>query len=140
MKLQLHKNNIELVRKYKKAPHVNVNREEMKQVFLNLIVNARDSMSAERGRLEIRVERVKKHVGVCFSDTGMGIEKEDLNKVFEPFCTTKEALGGNEGISGTGLGLYVFYGVVQSHGGTIEVEREGGKGRVEEIGIKYAAI
>lgn len=63
-----------------------------------------------------------------FTDTGIGIEEENLGRVFESFFTTKGAVGGDTKIQGVGLGLSVSYGIVDRHGGTIEVESEVGKG------------
>ena len=101
---------------------------EILQVFLNMITNARDAMLPKGGRLEIVVKQVKDEIEVSFTDTGIGIDKKHLSKVFEPFYTTKGALGGNEKIQGAGLGLSVSYGIVKRHGGMIEVESKVGKG------------
>ncbi len=124
---QLKKNNIEVVRKYERTPQVEVNKTEIQQVFLNIVTNARDSMLTKGGRLEIHVRHAGKNVEVRFIDTGKGIRKENLKRVFEPFYTTKGAVGGEEEVQGAGLGLFVSYGIVKRHEGTIEVESELGK-------------
>jgi signal transduction histidine kinase len=91
----------------------------MKQVFLNLITNAAHAMP-EGGRLMVSTARVGDEVAVRIADTGVGIPPQDLVRIFEPFFTTKP--------SGTGLGLSVTLGIVQQHGGRIEVESEEGQG------------
>lgn len=124
---QLKKHNIKVVRKYERTPVIEVNKTEMQQVFLTIVINARDAMLPKGGKLEICVKQVKENIEVSFSDTGKGIEKENLSKVFEPFYTTKGALGGST-VPGTGLGLSVSYGIIQRHRGTIEVNSQVGQG------------
>ena len=125
---QLKKNNIVVVKKYGRTSNLKVNKGEIKQVFLNMVTNARDAMLPRGGRLKIGIRQEKGQVKVSFHDTGKGIRKEDLGRVFEPFYTTKGAVGGSEAIAGTGLGLSVSYGIVKRHGGVIEVESKVGKG------------
>ncbi len=124
---QLKKHNIRVVRKYERIPLIEVNKAEMQQVFLTIVINARDAMLPKGERLEICVKQVKGNIEVSFSDTGKGIEKENLSKVFEPFYTTKGAFGGST-IPGIGLGLSVSYGIIQRYKGTIEVNSRVGKG------------
>ena len=93
----------------------------MKQVFLNLFTNALDAMP-DSGVLTIRSKQVDGGVTVCVADTGQGISIEDQARIFEPFFTTKP-VG-----QGTGLGLSVSLGIVQDHGGRIEVESHKEKG------------
>jgi len=124
---QLKKHNIKVVRKYERIPVIEVNKAEMQQVFLAIIINARDAMLPKGGKLEICVKQVKGNIEVSFSDTGKGIEKENLSKLFEPFYTTKGALGGST-IPGIGLGLSVSYGIIQKHRSTIEVNSRVGQG------------
>jgi signal transduction histidine kinase len=102
-------------------PPVEVDISRMKQVFLNLINNAVYAMK-ERGVLTLRTRAADGMVHVDLTDTGGGIAPEHLDKIFDPFFTTKPA------VSGTGLGLSVSLGIVQSHGGTIDVESEVGRG------------
>ncbi len=101
---------------------VEVDVPRVKQVFLNLINNAVYVMRDSGGSLTIRSSASADMVQVEVIDTGTGIAPEHLDRVFEPFFTTKPD------VSGTGLGLSVSLGIVQSHGGTIEVKSELGKG------------
>ena len=125
---QLKKHNITVTRKYKKIPNVEVNEGEIQQVFLNMVTNARDAMLPKEGKLEIGIKKVKDNVEISFNDTGKGIKEENLGNVFEPFYTTKGAIGGDTRTQGIGLGLSVSYGIVERHKGTIEVESKVGKG------------
>lgn len=119
--------NIKVVKEFgKDLPKINVSVLQMEQVFLNLIVNARQAMP-QGGTLAISTRLVETErmpqVEVAFTDTGKGIKKEDLSKMFKPFFTTKE-----KG-KGTGLGLSVSCSIVEKHKGTIKVESKGeGKG------------
>jgi signal transduction histidine kinase len=97
---------------------------ELQQVFLNIINNAHHAMKAHRGKrsLTVKSEFDDTMIRVHFTDTGPGISKENLQKIFEPLFTTKE------NGKGTGLGLSVCYEIIQEHEGTIYVASEGGKG------------
>ncbi|OGW36979.1 MAG: hypothetical protein A2010_00545 [Nitrospirae bacterium GWD2_57_9] len=101
---------------------VNMDANEMKQVFINIINNALQAMSAG-GHLRIRLATVRDlEVMIEFSDTGVGIAEQNITKIFEPFFSTKESG------DGTGLGLSISYRIVQNHGGRIEVESQPGSG------------
>jgi signal transduction histidine kinase len=87
---------------------------DLRQVFLNLILNAVDAMP-EGGRLDIATRQLgDSQVGVTIRDSGRGIPEEHLSRIYEPFFTTKER--------GTGLGLSISYGIVKALRGTIQVE------------------
>jgi len=104
-------------------PDISLDVNQIKQVLNNLAVNAADAMSAG-GDLTVRTrynEQSKKIV-VAVSDTGSGISKENITKIFDPFYTTKETG------KGTGLGLSVTYGIIQRHNGTIKVDSVPGAG------------
>lgn len=103
------------------VPPVHGNSGKLQQVFLNLFLNARDAM-AGGGTLEIRTWSEDSGVKVEVADTGHGIAPEHLHRIYDPFFTTKAAR------KGTGLGLSVSYGIIQEHGGSIEVSnrRSGG--------------
>ena len=90
---------------------------ELEQVFINLIINAQNAM-ANGGALKIEVCRVDQQVEVRFADTGSGIASEHLDRIFEPFYTTKPTG------KGTGLGLYISFSIVEAMGGTIAVDSE----------------
>ncbi len=95
--------------------------DELKQVFLNIILNALDAMP-RGGHLAVRTSRSESQDEVCisFTDSGEGIAQENIQRIFEPFFTTKA--------KGTGLGLAVSYGIVERHGGRIEVRSAVGEG------------
>jgi Na+/proline symporter/signal transduction histidine kinase len=94
---------------------VRIDPDQIQQVFLNLLLNARDAMP-DGGRLDISVQENDGTVRMTFADTGAGIDIEAKDKIFDPFFTTKGPSGG------TGLGLSICYSIVKDHGGTIEVE------------------
>ncbi len=102
-------------------PPVHGNAGKLQQVFLNLFLNARDAMPGG-GTLEVRSWREAHGVRVEVSDTGTGIAAEHLQRIYDPFFTTKGAR------KGTGLGLSVTYGIIQEHGGSIEVSNRPGGG------------
>ena len=102
-------------------PMVYANSGKLQQVFMNLILNARDAMPSG-GELTILTSCEDSSVRVEISDNGVGIPPEHLKKIFDPFFTTK-AVGG-----GTGLGLAVTYGIIREHLGKIEVQSGVGRG------------
>ena len=97
----------------------------MQQVFLNLFLNAKDAM-AEGGTLRIATSNGEA-VSVKVSDTGNGIPQEHIQRIYDPFFTTKAAPREGQG-KGTGLGLSVTYGIIQEHAGKIRVESNPGAG------------
>ena len=101
---------------------VEIDVPRIKQVFLNLINNAVYVMKERGGSLTIRSSANGDTIQVEVIDTGTGIAPEHIHRIFEPFFTTKPE------VSGTGLGLSVSLGIVESHGGSIEVQSELGKG------------
>ncbi|MBO0721526.1 MAG: PAS domain S-box protein, partial [Blastocatellia bacterium] len=112
---QLRNTQIEVVRNYgEELPLAPGNAPKLQQVFMNLIINARDAMP-EGGRLEIATEASADSVVIKFRDSGMGIDPEHLSRIYDPFFTTKQ-IG-----KGTGLGLAVSYGIIKDHGGHIDV-------------------
>ncbi|WAC06651.1 MAG: PAS domain S-box protein [Thermodesulfobacteriota bacterium] len=106
----------------------------IKQVLMNMMVNAAEAMSEKGGTLTITTEVNPdgSSIAIFFKDTGLGIPPAIQSKIFEPFFTTKD-VG-----KGTGLGLSTSYGIVQSHHGTIEVESASGKGATFKIILPIA--
>jgi signal transduction histidine kinase len=107
--------------RYVDVPEIRCTPHELKQVFLNLLVNAAQAVQ-EGGRVQVATLRGRDHVAVVVEDDGCGIEPENLDRIFDPFFTTKP-VG-----EGTGLGLGLAYQIVQSHGGAIHVRSEPGRG------------
>lgn len=97
------------------------NSGRLQQVFMNLILNARDAMPGG-GRLLISTWQENSSVMVEVVDSGVGISNRDLRKIYDPFFTTKS------GSRGTGLGLAVSYGIIREHSGTVQVQSEPGQG------------
>ena len=97
---------------------------KMKQVFMNLLINAQQSIKGDDGRIVIEISggETDNTVAVRIADNGCGIPRKNQEKIFEPFFTTKADA------EGTGLGLAVTYGIVEQHGGAISVESAAGKG------------
>jgi PAS domain S-box-containing protein len=102
-------------------PSVRGSANKLQQVFLNLLLNARDAMPGG-GMLEIRTSAHNGSVEIEVTDTGAGIPREHIHRIFDPFFTTK-ANG-----RGTGLGLSVSYGIIKEHAGKIDVRSTPGKG------------
>jgi two-component system NtrC family sensor kinase len=100
-------------------PEVLAVRNQIQQVFINLILNAYDAMP-DGGELMINVRKLGESIEVDFQDTGHGVPVELYETIFEPFNSTKE--------NGTGLGLSVCYGIVISHGGNLELLPSSGQG------------
>jgi len=107
------------------------NAGKLQQVFLNLFLNARDAMS-DGGELRILTEAIDAKLEVTVQDTGSGISRENIKKIYDPFFTTK-AVG-----KGTGLGLSVSYGIVQEHGGNIVVDSKLGRGTAFKVELPLA--
>ncbi len=96
-------------------PEVTADGEKLKQVFMNLLMNAKQSIKGE-GSIQVATSKDADEVRISFADTGCGISPENMRKIFDPFFSTKP-VG-----EGTGLGLSVSYGIVQDHNGKIVVE------------------
>jgi PAS domain S-box-containing protein len=109
-------------------PHVRARADQLRQVFLNLILNAQQAISGE-GEINISTSRYEQalqpSIIVQLSDSGVGIAEDDLTRIFDPFFST--------GKKGTGLGLWVTQDIVRQHGGRIEVSSDIGRGTVFSI-------
>jgi two-component system, sporulation sensor kinase E len=109
-------------------PLLQLDREQMKQAFYNVIKNSLEAMK-RHGTLHIRTDLDDKHVIVSFTDTGSGMSAENLSRVFEPYFTTKP--------SGSGLGLLIVRRIVREHGGELSIESTQGKGLTLAIRLPY---
>jgi signal transduction histidine kinase/ActR/RegA family two-component response regulator len=122
----LAKSNIAVVRNYDSKTSIWVESGQIMQVALNLLTNARDAMLGG-GTVTVATRDTDGGVELSVMDTGHGIAEAIRERIFEPFVTTKGALGGST-VVGTGLGLSVSYGIVQTHGGRLTVESSVGQG------------
>ncbi len=109
-------------------PLLDLDRDQMKQVFYNVIKNSFEAMK-RRGILRIRTDMDATHVSVAFTDTGGGMSAESLSRVFEPYFTTKS--------SGSGLGLLIVRRIVREHGGEMAIESNEGKGLTLTIRLPF---
>jgi PAS domain S-box-containing protein len=126
---QLLDHNILIVKRLTEGlPKILGDSNQLEQVFLNLIANAMDAMDSIEGQKELRIrseineEERSPSVVVSVKDTGVGISQENLDKVFEPFFSTKP-VG-----KGTGLGLSLCFSIIEAHGGRLEISSQPGKG------------
>ncbi len=118
---QIERGKIDVTKEFDPLPPITVDREQIKQVILNLLLNAVQAMP-KGGRLTLRGQATESDhwIRLSVQDSGMGIPEEDLNKLFDPFFSTKEG--------GVGLGLSIAHRIVDQHHGKIEVESAPGKG------------
>jgi PAS domain S-box-containing protein len=127
------KHSVVLRKDYQDVPRVRCYPMQLKQVFMNLLVNAYQAIqeqvgrSGEIGEIQLATGLRGDHVVVSVTDSGIGIPAENLPRIFDPFFTTKEV-----GI-GTGLGLSTSFNIVQRHGGTLRVESRPGEGSTFEV-------
>lgn len=112
----------DVVKEYQQLPDIECLPSQINQVIMNLIVNASQAMGPERGTITLRTRLEGETVSIEVADTGIGIEPDNLQKIFDPFYTTKP-VG-----QGTGLGLSLSYGIVKKHQGDISVRSEVGVG------------
>jgi len=106
-------------------PPLSLVQDQIEQVFINILINAIDAIADDNKDLKkifIYTDIINDNLIITFEDTGIGIYEEDISKIFEPFFTTKE-----EG-KGTGLGLWITYGIIKSFQGDIKVESTKGVG------------
>jgi signal transduction histidine kinase/DNA-binding response OmpR family regulator len=114
-------------------PPLSAIKNQLKQVCLNLMINAIEAMpSGGQIRIVTSLSEDGKWVSIAFQDEGMGLSQEAMAHLFEPFYTTKS--------KGTGLGLSVSYGIIEQHGGTIEVQSERGNGSCFTVKIPTGPI
>lgn len=118
---QIEKARISVLKEFESLPPATIDKEQMKQVILNLLMNAIQAMP-KAGRLGLsgRVSRDGHWVELTIQDSGIGIPPEDMDKLFDPFFSTKEG--------GIGLGLSIAHRIIDQHHGKIEAESNSGKG------------
>ncbi len=103
---------------------------ELREVLVNMVFNAVDAMP-QGGRLTLSADDAGGKIRISVSDTGIGMSEETCSRVFDPFFTTK-------GEAGMGLGLAVCYGIIQRHGGSVEIDSEVGEGSTFRITLPKA--
>lgn len=107
---------------YSESPIIKSDKGQIQQVLLNLLNNALDAVN-DGGSIEIKISKKEGKMRIACKDNGIGISKEEIQKIFDPFYSSKRE-------KGTGLGLFITYGIVQKLGGNIEVESLPGVGSV----------
>lgn len=122
-------------------PRVMLDRQQMKQVLLNLFLNALDAIGEHTGMLRVKTAAMMKPKGTAWiqvevEDTGHGISAADLDHIFDPFFTTKHKSGENEG---TGLGLAIAHQIIREHRGTIQVQSTVGSGTTFRVNLPSIA-
>ena len=119
---QLQENDIKIKTEFARAlPEIRASKNQLRQVFLNLVANARDAMP-NGGTLRVTTTANHEKIEIKIADTGMGIKEEHIKKIFDSFFTTKDS------VKGVGLGLSVCYGFIKDHGGDIQVQSQVGAG------------
>lgn len=110
-------------------PKIKGNRQQLEQVLINLINNACQSLENKQQSISVnvKIDKEKNIIIIEVIDTGAGIDKENLKYIFDPFFTTKRNTGG------TGLGLYISYNIIKSHGGDLSLKSKKGVGTTCEI-------
>ena len=119
----------DVVKEYGNIPDVECLPSQINQVIMNIVVNGAQAIQGPRGRITIRTGTRADHVWIEIADTGCGIAPAIRSRIFDPFFTTKP-IG-----AGTGLGLSLSYGIIQKHGGRIEVDSEEGVGTTFRIDL-----
>jgi two-component system NtrC family sensor kinase len=131
---QLQENDIKIkISLAETLPPIMASKNQLRQVFLNLLANARDAMP-DGGDLIVKTDSDKSNVIIEIGDTGIGIKEEHLKRVFDSFFTTKDS------VKGVGLGLSVCYGFIKDHGGDIQVRSEVGKGTTFTITLPVLGV
>ena len=131
------KHSVSLEKDYGEFPELLCYPMELKQVFMNLLVNAYQSIEEKiaggegTGRIRVESSRRNEGIEVSISDTGVGVSSEDLPRIFDPFFTTKEV---GEGM---GLGLSTSYAIVKRHGGEMRVESLPGEGATFTLSLPF---
>jgi signal transduction histidine kinase len=128
---RFYKQKIEVITRIEEnLPRINADPRQIEQVLVNLYLNSSDAMP-DGGRLTIETKNVAEEVSISVTDTGSGIEDNDLPKLFQPFFTSKKK-------SGLGLGLAICDRIIKNHGGRIEVASRVGRGTTFRIYLPVA--
>ncbi|MFW5490268.1 MAG: sensor histidine kinase [Desulfovibrio sp.] len=101
---------------------LNVDQQRLQEAFINLLINATQAIGDNEGAIDIHGRQVENDAVISIADTGAGMSPDTLQRIFDPFFSTKE-VG-----QGTGLGLYIVYGIIEKHRGAIRVESKPGQG------------
>jgi two-component system NtrC family sensor kinase len=117
----------DVIKEYGDIPDIKCQPSHINQVIMNIVINGAHAITGERGRITIRTGCDAANVWIEVADTGTGMPKEIISRIFDPFFTTKP-IG-----SGTGLGLSLSYGIIQKHGGQIDVQSAPGCGTTFRI-------
>ncbi len=112
--------NVKLITELSHLPGIEVDKDMIKRVFLNLAINGMQAMEENGGTLKVSTKKTKRSVEVSFKDTGTAISKENMRRIFTPFFTTRA--------KGMGMGLAICKKFIESHGGDIKLESKEGKG------------
>lgn len=129
-KKRFHKQNVSIVKKFKstKKKLIEADPLQIREIFNNILTNAHQAVSNKKGKIEISArDDGKGSIEISFKDNGIGIDKEDLKRIFEPFFTRKS--------KGTGLGLTICNELVNLHDGKIDIESKKGKGTSVTISL-----
>jgi len=126
---------VELIFNCENKEPVPADPDSIKEVFSNLISNA-INYSPDGGKVEVTVKGLKEYVEIKVSDTGIGIPKEEIPKIFDKFYRVKDPKARH--VKGTGLGLYIVKNIIDAHKGSIDVESEVGKGTTFRILLPIA--
>lgn len=122
---ELKKNKFRVIKKFsKELPKVYIDHLQMRQAFVNIIKNAIEAKS-ENPRLDVETKLEGDNIKITFADNGLGIPDEELEKIFEPYYSTKSG--------GSGLGLFVVNKIIRNHGGTVEIKSRPNEGAVLKI-------
>ncbi len=122
---QYMKNGVKINKDYDTSlPQLTVDDKQMREVFMNLIQNAYESLEGE-GSITIKTMQLGEYVQINFIDTGCGIKEKEMRRIFDPFFTTKK--------NGTGLGVSACYGILKAHGGNLKYESSEGEGTTVSV-------
>jgi len=122
---------IKVNKEYGRIPRIQCNASQLSQVFLNILLNAGQAIEDE-GTVTVKTFEEDNKILIEISDDGRGMDKETMKHIFNPFFTTR-------GVSGTGLGLSVSYGIIKKHNGEIHVKSEVGKGTTFRIELPQSS-